>query len=156
MPESNNEIDALPEPPADLMDVRTPDAARNRPQDFRSLDDAMEAPVNLNRLREKEEKMAIIEGQHKEGEAHKKNELLLIAGTQLGISVLAGAIVVAILYIVNPPLTQNKATEENVKEGQSWQLVLLVFAIVVFVVFILASLFKVIRYIYENRKKKIQ
>jgi uncharacterized membrane protein YdbT with pleckstrin-like domain len=147
-------LETLPEPPEDFT-VKTPEL-NERVNSARQIFDSNNNNINFDRLQEKEENIEIEQADQKQVETKKKNELLLIAGTQLGIAAATGVVTVALLYIVNPPITQTRVSEENVKEGQDWKLVLLTFVIVVFIVFILSAVLKLVRFLYENRMRAKQ
>ena len=81
----------------------------------------------------------------------KLNTLIVVLGTQLVISLLTGIITVILLYIFNPPITQNTRKDSFVKEGQNWKSVLFVFMIVVFITFIIPYIIKLFKLLIQKK-----
>ena len=81
----------------------------------------------------------------------KLNTRIVVLGTQLVISLLTGIITVILLYIFNPPITQNTRKDSFVKEGQNWKSVLFVFMIVVFITFIIPYIIKLFKLLIQKK-----
>lgn len=74
----------------------------------------------------------------------KKHFFAKIYGTQLGIASISALITALILYIINPPLTQRKRTDDLTREKQDWRWVLITCFIVFILVFVMPEIFKIL------------
>lgn len=70
-------------------------------------------------------------------------------GTQIGLALLTSGISLGILYIVNPPLSQQKRRDRFSSEKQSWQIVLIICVIIFLIVLVGPEIVSFFRYIFK-------
>lgn len=114
----------------------------------------MGSPPNLQRDAERQQKQSILDNDQKQKEREQKTAWGLLIGTQIGVATISALISTALLYIVNPPISQKKTQDNMVSEGQDWKKVLLITLIVFFIVLFIPTFIKFFKTGYEFVLKK--
>jgi hypothetical protein len=141
--------------------------SENQPQTLFSMDESETKPNNFQPMRDEKDfqrerergdfskirnaKNENILNKKKSEETAKKNVWMWIYGMQFVVALISSLIVIFILYISNPPLTQTQVPEDGFTSmEQDWKSVLVVFVVIFLVIFLVPNIWSLIQVISNN------
>jgi hypothetical protein len=82
------------------------------------------------------------------------NALVLLSRSQIGLATMTTLFTIGLLYLINPPITQKKRTDDVAVRNQDWRRVLIVAAVVFVLTYGLPEIVYIITYFQNKRKLK--